>query len=256
MLPIHIDMSEVIEECGLTASQSDALGGAIIDRVVEEYTHRWDDLVNKGLQQLRSVYKRAMYVNRISNTEVEFGLEAGESGLALALEEGKPPYDEKPFFEASRKRVQTLSGGWYVTVPFRHATAKAVAESTIFSGSLPAQVQRIAKQNAGRGVTSAQLPARYRVLGSRAAIQTAKGVIPEYVHKAPILQGLVRIDIPSTGSEKRGGYFTFRRVSNNSDPLAWIHPGFTARKFMDKALDAAQISEVASMAIDKFLEQL
>lgn len=81
-------------------------------------------------------------------------------------------------------------------------------------------------------------------------------MIPAYTHKAPQYQGLVRIDIASTDKENRGGYFTFRRVSDKSDPLSWINPGFEPRKFMDRALDEAQVFEVADMAIDEFLNQL
>ena len=49
---------------------------------------------------------------------------------------------------------------------------------------------------------------------------------------------------------------TFRRVSDKSDPNSWIHPGFDARKFMDKALDQTQIPQVVDMVLDNFLSQL
>lgn len=91
MLPLHIDLSEVIEEFALTGDQAQALGSEIINRVVTEYVYKWENLVNRGLKQTRKLYKKAMYVDRISGTEVVFGLSPGEDGLALALEEGKPP---------------------------------------------------------------------------------------------------------------------------------------------------------------------
>ena len=93
-------------------------------------------------------------------------------------------------------------------------------------------------------------------LGKRKEIQTANVVIPEYVHKSPKYQGLVKLDISSTEKETRSGYFTFRRVSDKSEPLSWIHPGFSAHKFMDKALDSVQVEVVADMAIDTFLKSL
>nr|DAG96438.1 MAG TPA: hypothetical protein [Herelleviridae sp.] len=257
MMPLNIDISEVVEEFALTATQSMELSDVIIDRIVVEYTFKWENLVDNNLKGLRNVYKNAMYVDKKSPTEVIFGLREGENGLAMALEEGKEAWDEKPFFEASpRKRLKAMGGGWYLTVPFRHATPEAVAESGIFQSVLPKEIYDIAKNNGGRGVSMAQLPEQYRQLGSRKEIVTARGVIPEYTHKAPKYLGLVRVNVSSTDKENRGSYMTFRRVSDRSDPNSWIHPGFDAHKFMDKALDQADIYIVADMAIDNFLAQL
>lgn len=256
MLPIHIDLTEVIEEFALTGDQAKQLGTEIIDRVVSEYATKWENLVNKGLKKTRSLYKRAMYVQRESDTSVVFGLKPGDNGLALAIEDGKPPFDEKTGFAASAKRKIKVGGGWYLTIPFRYASAGALAESTLFSGVLPKEVYEAAKNAAGRPLKTSQLPSQYQQLGKRKEIQTAEGVIPEYVHKAPKFQGLVRIEVGATQEEKRGGYFTFRRVSDKSEPLSWIHPGFEARKFMDKALDESQVEKVADMAIDEFLKQI
>lgn len=257
MMPLNIDLSEVVEEFALTATQSMELSDVIIDRIVVEYTSKWENLVDNGLKGLRSTYKNAMYVDKKSASEVIFGLREGENGLAMALEEGKAAWDEKPFFEASpRKHRKAMGDGWYLTVPFRHATPEAVAESGIFQSVLPKEIYDIAKNNGGRRVSMAQLPEQYRQLGSRKEIVTASGVIPEYTHKAPKYLGLVRVNVSSTNKENRGSYMTFRRVSDRSDPNSWIHPGFDAHRFMDKALDQADIYTVADMAIDNFLAQL
>ena len=256
MVPIHLDISEVVDEFNLSEGQAEALGSEIIDRVVAEYSRKWEGLVNDNLKQLRKLYKSAMYINRDSSTTVEFGLAPGEDGLALAIEEGKPPFDIKEGFKNSPKRKTTLGGGWYLTIPFRYATPTAVAESMSFQGKLPPEIYNIVRSNNGSRVKRSQLPEQFAQLGRRKALVTDKGVIPEYVHKSPKFEGLVRMDISSTKNENRGGYFTFRRVSNSSDVLSWIHPGFEARLFMDKALEACQIETVADMAIDNFLEQL
>lgn len=257
MIPLNIDLSEVAAEFSLTAAQSMELSDAIIDRIVVEYTSKWENLVDNNLKGLRNVYKNAMYVDKKSSFEVIFGLREGENGLAIALEEGKSAWDEKPFFEASpKKHRKAIGDGWYLTVPFRHATPEAVAESGVFQSILPKEVYDVAKNNGGRPVSMSQLPEQYRQVGSRKEIAVAGGVIPEYVHKAPKYLGLVRVNISSTSKERRGGYMTFRRVSDRSDPNSWIHPGFDVHKFMDKALDQADIYTVADMAVDKFLEQL
>lgn len=256
MVPIHLDISEVVEEFDLNENQAEALGSEIIDRVVAEYSTKWEGLVNKELRQLRKLYKAAMYINREGPTVVEFGLAPGEDGLALAIEEGKPPFDMKEGFKSSPKRKKSLGGGWYLTIPFRYATPSSVAESLSFNGKLPVEIFNIAKNNGNKGLKRSQLPEQYSQLGKRKELITDKGLIPEYTHKSPKFEGLIRMDISSTKNENRGGYFTFRRVSNNSDIFSWIHPGFEPRLFMDKALDAAQITTVADMAIDNFLEQM
>lgn len=257
MTPLNIDLSEVVEEFALTTTQSMELSDVIIDRIVVEYTSKWENLVDNGLKGLRNTYKNAMYVDKKSASEVIFGLREGENGLAMALEEGKAAWDEKPFFEASpRKHRKAMGDGWYLTVPFRHATPGAVAESGLFQNVLPKEIYDIAKNNGVRRVSMAQLPEQYRQLGSRKEIVTARGVIPEYTHKAPKYLGLVRVNVSSINKENRGAYMTFRRVSDRSDPHSWIHPGFDARRFMDRALDQADIYTVADMAIDKFLAQL
>ena len=74
MIPIHLDLSEIVEEFSLTGEQGQQLGGEIINRIVVEYTNKWENLVNKGLKQTRNLYKKAMYVDRISDTEVVFVL--------------------------------------------------------------------------------------------------------------------------------------------------------------------------------------
>lgn len=256
MIPIHVDLSEIVAEFALTGSQAQELGGEIINRVVTEYVNKWENLVNRELKKTRKLYKNAMYVDRVSPTEVVFGLAPGQDGLALALEEGKAPFDMKPGFSNSSKKKTSASGGWYLTIPFRYATPDAVAESMVFQNRLPKEIYDIAKGNGGKPVKKNQLPTQYAQLGQRKPIQTAEGIIPAYTHKALQYQGLVRIDIASTDKENRGGYFTFRRVSDKSDPLSWINPGFEPRKFMDRALDEAQVFEVADMAIDEFLNQL
>lgn len=257
MIPLDIDLSEVVAEFSLTAQQTEQLGSAIIDRVVTEYMSKWEDLVDRGLRQTRGLYKRAMYVDRVSPTEVIFGLAPGDDGLALAIEEGKAGWDEKPFFKASSKSRRKLGGGWYLTVPFRHATPDAVAEAGVFQSVLSREVHDIARANSGRPVKTQQLPEQYQRLGVRQETMLGSGLMaPSYTHRTPKYQGLVRIDIRSTDREKRGGYYTFRRVSDTSDPNSWIHPAMDARRFMDSALDAAQIDTVTAMVIDEVLSQI
>lgn len=106
MLPIRIDLDEVVGEFSLSGEETNLLGAAIIDRVVQEYYERWRDLVGRELSKSRQEYLKAMYIDRTSPLEVVFGLSARESPLVLMVEEGTPPFDEKPGLLASPKAKQ------------------------------------------------------------------------------------------------------------------------------------------------------
>ena len=254
MLPIRIDLDEIVEEFNLDENKTNLLGAAIIDRVVQEYYSKWNDLVNKELHQSRSEYKKAMYIDRVSPIEVVFGLSARQSPLALMIEEGTTPFDEKPGLLNSPKANQKKDGGLYITVPFRHATPEAIAESGIFSSILPKDVYEIAK-NSQTSLKREQLPTNQQTVGFRKAINTPGLKVPEYIHKAAKYEGLVRVEASSSLKEKRGQYMTFRRVSDKSDPNSWFNGGILPRKLMDRALEISDISTVAEMAIDETLKQ-
>ena len=45
----------------------------------------------------------------------------------------------------------------------------------------------------------------------------------------------------------------FRRVSENSDPGAWIHPGFEAKHLMEAAIDEMDVDNIVDQTVDEFL---
>lgn len=255
MVPIHIDISEVVGEFQLLESQAIQLSWNIIDKVVEQYTFQWQNVINQNLKQTRKEYQKAVFIDRKSPTEVIFGLSETKSKLALMLEEGASPFDQKVFFSQSSKRKETATG-WKLVIPFRHATPDAVAESGIFRSILPVPVYQLAKNQSGKPVKRNQLPDQYNMLGVREELRFGNQVVPEYVHKSAKYEGLVRVDIGSTTNENRGGYYTFRTVSNNSDPNSWWHSGFEAKKLMDKALEIIKIDSITDKVIDEFLINL
>lgn len=253
--PINIDLSDLITEFSMTELQATQLGSGLIDALLLEYQSKWDDLVGKELKQSRAEYKRAMVVERNSPFEVTFGLLERESVVALMVEEGASPFDEKRGFSISDKKKEKKDGGWYLTIPFRHATPGAVAESGAFSGILPQDIYKIVK-DARSPLSFMDLPPQHQAVGNRAAINMPGLVVPEYVHQSPIYQGLTKVNIASTDKENRNGYFTFRRVSDTSEPNSWWNGGITARKLMDRALEESRIEQVADQIIDMYLQNL
>lgn len=254
-LPIRIDLSDVVQEFTLNQDESNLLATAIIDSVVQEYSMKWQDLVNKELKSSRPEYLKAMYIERPSGTEAVFGLSARESKLALSIEEGRGPWDEKPFLLDSPKAKRTKDGRPFLTVPFRHATPQAIAEAGIFSSIMPQDVYQLAK-NSSMPLKRSQLPESQQIPGVRKEINIPGLKVPEYIHKAAKYEGLVRVEASSSENENRGQYMTFRRVSDKSDPNSWFNGGIIAKRLMDKALEIAQIDRVADMAIDETLERI
>lgn len=254
ILPINIDLSELVDEFRLTSLQTTQLSSVIIDGIIEECSFRWEQEIGK-LGSTRQEYQKAVYINRESPDAVVFGLSKRESKLALMIEDGSPPFDEKEGFEKSLKKKQTKNGGWYLTIPFRHATPSAVAESGIFSSIMTPDIYRLAKEASGP-LKRSQLPDQHRLPGVRKEINRMGINAPEYKHKSPKYEGLVRVEVGSTPDKKRGQYMTFRRVSNNSDENSWWHTGFEAKKLMDKAIDGEQISIVADKIIDTYLNSI
>ncbi|HSY75971.1 MAG TPA: hypothetical protein VK890_03895, partial [Bacteroidia bacterium] len=70
-----------------------------------------------------------------------------------------------------------------------------------------------------------------------------------YIPKTSIYAGLVRTKDNATGMSN---YNTFRRVSNNSDPRSWQHPGIPAYALMDKAMAGVDQLDIAETALQRY----
>ena len=131
------------------------------------------------------------------------------------LESGFPAFDEKiGFGKSSRKHTSKDGKGWYLTIPMRHSTPGAY----MYGQPMPPEIYKEAKKLSNTE--------RLSIQGGQQTSWTG------YVHKSNIYDGLTRIiksyHNPNTGKvTKQSQYMTFRRVSNNSDPLSWWHPGYS-----------------------------
>jgi hypothetical protein len=251
MLAIDIDISGPVEEFNLLLDESKNLSNSILDRVVNEYMQKWETLVNQSLNRTKSEYLKAMRFEKIDDYNSIIRLDPRESKLALMIEEGSNPYDIKEGLKKSSKTKQSIGGNWYIDVPFRFATSKAIATSPVFSGIMPSQIERIAKKAAPASVPQSKLPPAYQKPSYRDTINKGGMVYPKYDHKVSVYDRIRRVQ---TG--KRGGkYMTFRRVSENSDPNSWIHEGFTARNFMDQVLNDLDMDAIVDNVIQTYLDE-
>lgn len=259
MFGIGVDLSEVIDEFGLMASELQQLTPRILERVVDDYMFKWEENINNSTHTTRNEYKKAMYVDYIDDKNAVIGLTPTESQLALMLEEGASGFDIREGMEKSSKRhfyssLKDKKEHWYITIPLTHATPSAVGES--FSSIMPKAIEDVVKQQPMQGGKSSpvkidQLPEKYQEVLKNKTTQTP--------HKAPIYAGIIRIDKSSTKNENRGGYMTFRRISDNSEEGSWQHPGFAALKLMEKTaqdvLDDSNIDNLINDTVQRFLDK-
>ena len=64
VVPINIDLSDLVEEFDLSQDQSTFLGASIIDAVITEYQLRWENLINRELRTTRNEYKRGVFFEK------------------------------------------------------------------------------------------------------------------------------------------------------------------------------------------------
>lgn len=246
--PILIDLSGIVEEFTLDKSETESLSKYVLSNISDEYMRVWERNINNSLHSTRSEYRRAIFTDQPDSNTMVFGMTPQKSKLGLMLEEGASEFDIKEGFKKSDKRKPAYrkneSTGWYLTIPFRHATSEAIAESMVFSSKMPKEIEKLVK-TLDRPLKLTDLPDQYKELKTSRV---------GYQHRAAIYEGLKRQDISSTENENRGGYFTFRRVSDKSEADSWQHPGFEPLKLMEKTLREINIDFLTDQAIDDFLD--
>lgn len=246
MVPIKIDISPVIQALSLDNDEIKSLSRFILDSASDRYMQLWEKRVDNTLHQTRNAYKLGMRYEYEDDFTVSFILDGkGASKLALMIEKGVSPFDQKEGFSRSTKKTEVLrkdgSVGWYLTIPMRHATAEAIGEASIFAGKLPQRIQQLSKK-LGRALKTEDLPEEYQQLQTN---------VVGYEHKSPIYSGLVH-----NTKKNHEGYFTFRRVSDMSDILSWTHKGFEEHDLMGKSMEdlSQEIPEIVKLAKEQFLD--
>jgi hypothetical protein len=146
-------------------------------------------------------------------------------------------------------------GNWYLTIPFRFATPGALASSSLFSSVLPKEVYKAVKREGVLKQNS--VPSPFDIPGKRPEIKTESKIFKDYSHKYSVFAGLQRQKTTFTGTGKvSSSYNTFRRVSANSDPEAFIHSGIVARNLAEKAIENLDIPLEVDKIVDNFLADL
>ena len=97
-----------------------------------------------------------------------------------------------------------------------------------------------------------QLPEPFRLKGGRPEVMNKETgqVFKAYEHKNSIYEGM-----KNTGGERHSQYMTFRRVSDLSDPMAWIHTGIQPAGLLEKTFSQFPLAAILAQVKADFLEQ-
>lgn len=255
--PIKIDTSALSREFSLSKREVDGLIGFTVKRITAQIAKNWETEAKNNLQKTRFDYIQGLYVGEEGPLVGIVGL---KGWLPNAIEQGLQPFDQKIGFSKSSKAIRK-NNSWYLTIPFRYATAGSVAESSVFSGTLPEEIQEIYNEENVKPVQIGSfflekntpmknVPEEFSKPGRREAIPESRA-FQEYQHKTSMFEGLIKSELKNNSQ-----YVTFRRVSDKSDPNSWIHSGIEARHFAEKAVNNPNINFEIQKSIDKYLQSL
>ncbi len=252
---------------GLSSTSISSLTNLLLTEVSNALVYNWRQEADGTLNSTRNLYKNGIQKPEINATTAVIEL---IGRLANMIESGAPAFDMKPGFQNSPKIKQKKNGGWYLTIPFRQAAATSLGENEAFSNIMPRQVYNIAKDLKatvsrpngtviyGGSLSKDSLPKKFQKPSTREAItdtDNGKVLYGAYQHKSSIYAGIVKTKkLYQKASQSQ--YFSFRRVSDASDPLSWIHPGFIAANLSDKAIDSTDVDTIVDNAANRFAESM
>ncbi len=261
MISLHIDTHELSAEFHLTKQDVEDLLEQTVKRVTAAYARLWEGEAKRTLKQSRTQYIRAIQIGQRGRFTGIAYLNP-QAWLPNAVEVGKDAFDMKPGFMASSKAKRTAKGVLYLTIPFRFATPDMLGDSEVFSGVMPQEIlpaihqqeKQFNTQGGSKGLELDKIPSQYHIPKSAAYRQQLKQMdggfdrMKANTQKTSIYEGLQR-------AAKGSGYVNFRRVSENSDPLRFLHPGITAMNLSQSALELLDVPHEVDLSIDSFLSQ-
>lgn len=251
LAPVSIDISDFINTWNLTTEETELFVFNVLDEIGTRFSEGLHNVAGKDLKQSKKEYQKGIYIEKPDDSTLIVGL---SGWLPNAIERGVTPFDMKEGFQKSSKKIRKKDGkGWYLTIPFRVGTPGIEAESSIFSSIMPSEVYKVALNNLkakGDSLKLSQLPSEFQIKGTRKEVTNiiTNQFYESYQHKSAQYEGLQKSTM-----ESHGQYVTFRRVSDLSDPNAWIHSGITAHDLMGKTLQNFPFENIISNVKEKFL---
>lgn len=267
ILPIIIDTNGIVDQfTSITPEQINNMLDNVAKGLAAAYAQQLEKTAQEELKQTRMRYIKSIKLIDSGKLEATVMLDYSKDKLIKMLEEGCGPFDMKQYFLASPKVKTGKNGVKYLTIPFRMATPGAVGENEAFSFQMPSEIYNIVKNkpttidvpgggSRSAGISLKEIPAEFQVKQTRASIVDNKGneLFKAYQHKSSLYEGLTKYNDNTTGQNT---YRAFRRVSENSSPEAFIHPGIQRYNLMQKALGAFDTDGHVGNLIDSELSKL
>lgn len=268
MIPVRIDLGEVLSGFSLTRSEVSDITQATVEAVTFAIYNEVLNLASTELRSTRRIYRANVnfpIIEKYKGTIVLTG------ALPNMLEQGADAFDMKTGFSKSPKRKPKANGGWYLTIPFRWATPEAIADNEAFSNQLDTPLYNLLKKkvmspmrqtsqgiakSSSQPITLEDLRQMNRAVRKTRGARVVQGKkFAAYTHKSPIEQG-VRKEKRLYENALQSKYVSFRRVSDNSNENSWIHGGLQARNFMPRAAKNVDKEAIAARTIDSQLSNL
>lgn len=265
-LNIAIDLTPILNTVTLKKRDIQDLQRNVLWEVSQAIIYNWREEAHRSLKGSRSAY-----INGIQQPDIQDNISIIEliGSLANMLESGASPFDMKVGFAKSDKRTIKEKGGWFLTVPFRWSTPDALGENEAFSFKMNKEVYGIVKDYTasqsgvnkkviyGKRLSENELPKHLQGTLTRKEIKNDEGNVlyGSYKHKSNIFAGMTKMQ-KTYEKATQSQYVTFRRVSDLSDPLSWIHPGFVAKNFADKAVSQTDVNAVVDNTANQFLQSI
>lgn len=226
--------------------QIDNMTDFTIKEITAQFAHEWEMKAAENLKSSRQEY--IANLNVVDEGQAK-GAVVLTGWLPNAIEDGISEFDMKDGLVNGPNAKTGADGKKYNTVPFSHGTPGSLAEN--FSNIMPKAVHAIAKKKAiGDPIKRGELPKKFQEKQKKNVIMPESKAFAQYQHKASIHEGITK----NRDGAGNIGYTSFRRVSENSDPASWIHPGIEQRNLAEKALADFDIPTQMGMAFDLWWE--
>ncbi len=229
-MQLKVDLSELKQQIESVNGDIDLIQNNIVKRIMSSISENIHVLVKQELTRSRKQFLQGLEIKSKDN----IGTVELTTGLSEKINDGSDMFDMKDYFRNSSKKKIGKGGNWYLTIPLRFATPNSKG---IIGTKMPRSVYEAIKQ--AHVLKKNNIPSKYK--------EPTQGKL--YLHKHSIYEGMTKSKLPSGVS----AYNTFRRVSANSDPLSWIHPGFKAGNFIDRAVEMINIDEIVTDVLNEYL---
>lgn len=185
-------------------------------------------IADAKLHATASLYKEGLnHPAAVSLTEK--GVRIGLVGkVPQDLERGYSGFDMKRALLSSPNAKTSKAGKRYVDVPFSH-------KKQGMSEDVRTMVLNAARRESARAQREDRAP--------RNPLKVTGRLPPEQAHHKTGIHS----DMTRTKQGRSASYQTIRRVSSNSDPVAWQHPGFSGVRAIPQALP--QIKTVSTRIV-------